>query len=448
MPTILEQYTQAFAKDQLLTQRAGQLFPDGLTSDSRYMQPFPIHIDHAEGAKKWSVSGKELIDYWAGHGALLLGHNPPEVVAAVTRQIQRGTHFSACHPYASEWAKLVIELIPSAERVRFTASGTEANLLALQLARAYTGKHKLLRFAGHYHGWPDALMLGSDLAAETRDRAIPPEVIEQTLVCPPNDIEAVEQYLSADSEIACVILEPTGASSGVIPSNGHFLRQLRALTQAYGVLLIFDEIVTGFRIAPGGAQAHYQVMPDITTLAKVLAGGLPGGAVAGKREILDRLSFVESPNKKVPHLGTFNGNPLSAVAGVAMLNRVKTGQPQKKVNHLAQTLREGLNTIIDQQRLDWVVYGEFSSLKFFIGHGESNLRTTDFDPYQWNYRQLMQRGNTQLYLSLRLGMLLNGVDISLSSAMTTAHSYEDIQKTLMAFEQTIALMKQDKQIRN
>lgn len=444
MPTILERYQQAFDQHRQLAQQANHIFPDGITSDGRYMQPFPIYIERSQDAKKWGIAGKEFIDYWGGNGALLLGHNPPEIVKAVTTQLQQGTHYSACHPLEIEWASLVTELIPAAERVRFTNSGTEANLLAIRLARTYTGKNKLLRFVGHYHGWQDSVILG---AAEVTQPGIPQSIRDMTVVCPPNNIEAVEKCLQADPDIACIILEPTGACSGVIPSNGKFLGQLREITQHYGVVLIFDEIITGFRISPGGAQAYYQVMPDLTTLAKVLAGGLPGGAVAGKKEILNLISKTEqdktAQGTKVSHLGTFNANPLSAAAGIAMLKIVKTSEPHPKINQLADELRLGLNQIIDHYHLDWVVYGEFSCLKFLIGHGVKGLKTADFDPYQWDYQLLMGRGHPELRKNLRCGLLLNGVDISLSSVTTAAHSTEDIQQTIAAFAQTIEWMKSD-----
>ncbi len=448
MPSILEQYRKAFQKDLALAQHARQLLPDGITSASRYSEPFPIYVERAQGSKKWSVGGKELIDYWGGHGALLLGHNPPEIVAAVTAQLQRGTHYGACHPLEIEWAHLIVELIPSAEQVRFTNSGTEANLLAIRLARAYTGKNKLVRFAGHYHGWSDSLILGLEVPLDSAATpGIPPGVIDATIICPPNDLDALEKSLKTDPDIACVILEPTGACSGIVPTDGKFLRQLRETTRAYGVVLIFDEIITGFRLCPGGAQAYYQIIPDLTTLGKILCGGLPGGAVVGKGELLNLLSQNGAKKtgggKSVMHLGTFNANPLSASAGIAMLKIVKTGAPQQKVNRLAEEMRRGLNEVIDQFGLDWAVYGEFSCIKFLIGHGVHGLRAAEFPAHKWDYRQLMRRGSLELRNHLRWGMLLNGVDIALSSVTTAAHSSTDVEQTVAAFEESIHWMKID-----
>jgi len=445
MPTILERYQKTFAKDRELAQAANQLFPDGVTHDSRYMSPFPIYVTRADGSRKWGLEDKTFIDYWAGHGALLLGHNPPEIVEAVTAQMHRGTHYGACHPLELEWGNLIKQLIPSAVRVRFVSSGTEATLMAIRLARTYTGKNKVLKFAGHFHGWHDSLIFGAYPPFDMSVPGIPQEVRDTTILCPPNDIDSVEKYLKTDKDIACVILEPTGASFGIVPTNGMFLQQLREVTQKHGVLLIYDEVITGFRVAPGGAQAHYNVTPDLTTLAKIVAGGLPGGALVGKKEILELISMdAEEEGLKMHHPGTFNANPLTASAGIAMLNIVKTGKPHKQANRIAQKLRNELNNVIDSYRLDWVIYGEFSGIRLLIGHGEKGMRAVDFDPYSWDYRKLKGGNDEVLLRHLRCGLLLNGVDLATNGGMTTAaHTEVDISETVHAFEQTIEWMKAD-----
>ena len=448
MASILQRYQETFQQDRELAQHASQIFPDGVTHDGRHATPFPIYIDRAKGSKKWGIDGREFIDYWSGHGALLLGHSPPEIVEAVMEQMQRGTHYGACHALELEWGDLVIELIPSAECIRFVNSGTEATLMAIRLARTYTGKNKVLKFAGHFHGWHDSVILGAYPPFEVPVPGIPQDVIDTTVIVPPNDIDAVEKCLQADPDIACVILEPTGGSFGVIPTNGEFLAQLREITTDNDVVLIFDEVISGFRVAPGGAQGHYQVTPDLTTLAKILAGGLPGGAVVGKKEILNLLSIEAEQEtkrgKKMPHPGTFNANPLSASAGVTALKIVKTGIPHERVNRVAATLRNGLNALINQHRLDWAVYGEFSAIKFLIGHGVHEIRAADFNPYEWDYRKLKGGGQPELVKNLRWGLQLNGIDISDGGGMTmTAHTDEDIQQTVAAFDQTIEWMKAD-----
>ena len=448
MPTILERYHKVFSKDSELSQKANQLFPDGVTHDGRYMSPFPIYITHADGAYKWGLEDKKFIDYWAGHGALLLGHNHPEIVEAVITQMHRGTHYGACHPLELEWGNLITRLVPSAERVRFVSSGTEATLMAIRLARTYTQKDKVLKFAGHFHGWHDSLIFGAYPPYDRSEPGIPQEVRNATVLCPPNDIEAVEKYLKTDKDIACVILEPTGASFGTVPTDGEFLQQLRDLTDQHGVLLIFDEVITGFRVAPGGAQAHYNVTPDLTTLAKIVAGGLPGGALVGRKEILKLISMeAEEEGMKMHHPGTFNANPLSASAGIAMLKIVKTGKPNAHANRIAQILRESLNNVFDKYGLDWTIYGEFSAIRFLIGHGEKDLRAVDFNPYEWDYKKLKGGNDEQLLTHLRCGLLLNGVDLATNGGMTTAaHTEKDITQTVEAFEKTIEWMKADRLI--
>ncbi len=443
MKTIVERYQKTFSKDSELSQAANQLFPDGVTHDSRYMDPFPIYVSRASGAKKWGINGKEFIDYWAGHGALLLGHGPSEVVGAVAEQMERGTHYGACHALELEWGQLIKHLIPSAERIRFVSSGTEATLMAMRLARTYTGKKKVLKFIGHFHGWHDSLILGAYPPFDMPVPGIPQEVRDTTLLCPPNDIDALEQLLENDSDVACAILEPTGASFGIVPTDGTFLRRLRELTQDYGVLLIFDEVITGFRVSPGGAQAYYGVTPDMTTLAKILAGGLPGGALVGKKAVMELISMkAEERGLKMPHPGTFNANPLSAAAGIAMLNTVKTGEPHKQANRIAQQLRDALNALIDSYLLDWTVYGEFSGIKLLIGHGEKDVRARDFNAYDWDYRKLKGGNDERLLTPLRCGLLLNGVDLASNGGMTTAaHTEADVEHTVQAFAQTIEWMK-------
>lgn len=433
---IIETYQQLFSKDEKLSATAQQVFPDGINSDSRYVLPHPIYVDRANGSKKWAIGGQELIDYWAGHGALLFGHNPPEIVAAVIDQIQKGVHFGACHPLEIEWGKLVQELIPSAELVRFTNSGTEANQQAIQLARAYTGKNKLLAFEGHYHGWLYPVFPTQPLTHNAHTGQV-----DTRIICPPNDINAVKQQLKNDPDIACILLEPTGPCSGVVPIDKVFLQQLRELSHHYGVVLIFDEVITGFRVSAGGAQAYYDVQPDLTTLGKILTGGLSGGAISGKKEILNLISNDEKlrgeNRAKIAHYGTFSANPLSAAAGIAMLKLIKTQAPYQAINTMAATLRLQLNQLFSQHQLDWVAYGEFSCIKFFFGHGQTAIPADEFDATRWDYKKLLSRGNKQVSHLVQKSLLTEGVDISLSSVISAAHTTEDLAQTVASFEKTI-----------
>jgi glutamate-1-semialdehyde 2,1-aminomutase len=329
---LAEAFAERFPRSLAEYQRAASIFPAGITHDSRHSAPYPIYVDHAQGARKWTIEGVELIDYWMGHGALLLGHNNPAVVEAVQAQLARGTHYGASHQLEAAWGELVIRLIPSAERVRFTSSGTEATLMALRLARAATGRSKVIKFQGHFHGWHDYLAVGITPPFDAPNSAgIPAEVLSTVLLAPPNSLRAVRDLLDAHDDVAAVILEPGGGSNGLIAPDLEFLHGLRALTAKRGVVLIFDEVITGFRYARGGAQERYGITPDLTTLAKILAGGLPGGAVAGKAAILDYLDYHDGDAQwnrhgRVAQQGTFNGNPLSAAAGIACLTQVAAGE--------------------------------------------------------------------------------------------------------------------------
>ena len=333
--------------------KAAQFFPSGITHDSRYIEPYGLYIGRAKGPRKWDVDGNCYVDYFGGHGALLLGHGHPKVVQAVHEQIERGTHFGASHETEIAWAEWILKLVPSAERVRFTSSGTEATLMAVRLARAFSGKSKLIRFKHHFHGWHDHMTSGYanhfDGSATT---GVLPGVAGNVLLADQNDAEGLARLLEQHDDIAAAIIEPTGAHGARLPIDPKFLHVLRELTRQHGVLLIFDEVVTGFRVSPGGAQAEYGIKPDLTTLAKILSGGLPGGAVTGRKDILDLLDFQvtkAADREKINHPGTFNANPLSAAAGVAALEVVGTTDACARANRYGDDLRRGINEVFEEE---------------------------------------------------------------------------------------------------
>ena len=265
-----------------LAAKARDLLPSGIAHDGRNMDPYPLYVERALGPVKWDVDNNKYVDYFGGHGALILGHNHPTVMAAVHAALDRGTHFGACHELEVRWAELITQMVPSAERVRFTSSGTEATLMALRLARACTGREKVVRFRGHFHGWNDHMTSGySNHFDGTPTSGVVHGLSDSVLLCDPNDVEGVTRIFNDHKDIAAVILEPTGASFGKMPILPSFLQVLRDLTSQSGTILIFDEVVTGFRVSPGGMQQAVGITPDMTTLAKIVSGGLPGGAVAG-----------------------------------------------------------------------------------------------------------------------------------------------------------------------
>jgi glutamate-1-semialdehyde 2,1-aminomutase len=441
---LTERYEAEFPNSRRLHEQARDLFPNGVTHDLRYLEPFPVYIDRAQGAYKWDVDGHRLIDYWSGHGSILLGHSHPEVVEAVRRQMGRSTHPGACHELEVEWGRWVQQLVPSAQRLRFVSSGTEATLMALRLARIFTNRPRVLKFAGHFHGWHDFVIPAADPPYDGSPvPGVPAEVAAETVVVPPNDPAAVDRALAGDERIGCIILEPTGGHFGAVPVRGDFLRALRELTSRHGRLLIFDEVISGFRVHPGGAQGHYGVTPDLTTLAKVLAGGLPGGCLAGRADVLAALEF--RPGKpKMKHPGTFNANPLSAAAGTATLRLVATGEPCRRANDTARLLRRELNVLFTDRGADWVAYGEFSAFKLLPHYQGPRPAGDDFVPYDGAADKLDGPKNARLVHGFRRGMLVHGVDLPGLSGMTTAaHTMADVERTVAAVAGTLDLLRED-----
>jgi glutamate-1-semialdehyde 2,1-aminomutase len=442
--TLAERFEAEFANSRKLHEQAKTLFPNGVTHDLRYLEPFPIYIERARGSRKWDVDGHELIDFWSGHGSLLLGHSHPEVVAAVQRQMGRSTHPGACHELEIEWGQWVQALVPSAERLRFVASGTEATLMAIRLSRIYTGRPRVLKFAGHFHGWHDFLVPAADPPYDGSPvPGIPPEVAAETVVVPPNDPAVVEQVLAKDATIGCVILEATGGHFGAVPIRGTFLQTLRELCTRYGRLLIFDEVISGFRVHPGGAQGFYGITPDLTTLAKVLAGGLPGGCLAGRADILAGIEF--RPGKpKMKHPGTFNANPLSAAAGSTTLRIVATGEPCRAANEMGRLLRQRLNALFAERGIDWIAYGEFSGFKLLPKYVGPRPTGDDFTPYDGDLNKLDGPKDRRLVHAFRQAMLLHGIDLAGLGGMTTAsHTAADLEQTVTAVAGTIELLCQE-----
>src|SRR5919199_95338 len=433
--TIDEAFRSQFARSAELYRRSRDSIAGGITHDSRNFVPFPIYVERAEGAHKWDADGHELIDHWMGHGALLLGHNYEQVAAALADQVRKGTHYGACHEAEVAWAEQIQKLVPSAESVRFTMSGTEATMLALRDARAYTGREKIIRFAGHFHGWHDYAMAGYQPPFDTpTSTGVPRAVAESMLVAYPNRIESVRELLDAHADqVAAVMIEPGGGSNAIIPTDVQFLKDLRDLTRQRGVVLIFDEVITGFRYSPGGAQQLYGVTPDLTTLAKIVAGGLPGGAVVGRRDILGVQTFKGELHKdrfeRVRQQGTFNANPLSAAAGLTALGIVAEGWATERANQAGEQLRRGLWDALERRGVAGAVLGEASVFQVLLGEGmDEAVRTTDVQ------RLMAGRGAVN---TLRKAMLLNGVDLMRSGGFTSiVHGDREIEYTVEAFNRS------------
>jgi len=449
---IIAAYRAATPGSAAAAEKAARLFPSGVTHDSRYLEPYGLYITRAKGPRKWDVDGNCYVDYFGGHGALLLGHCHPKVVAAVEQQVERGTHFGASHELEIAWAEWVMKLIPSAERVRFTSSGTEATMMALRLARAFTGKSKIIRFKHHFHGWHDHMTSGY---ASHFDGSPTPGVLRGVttglVLAEQNDAVGLARLLDDDDDIAAAILEPTGAHGAQLPIDPAFLVELRELTRQHGVLLIFDEVVTGFRVSPGGAQVEYGIRPDLTTLAKILAGGLPGGAITGRKDILDLLDFQvtkAADREKISHQGTFNANPLSAAAGVAALEIVGTTDACARANRYAETLRRRINEVFEEERVPWAVYGAFSNFHFFTNPGRTAITPTRFDPKAVPAEAFFDKRQAGLVHKFRLAMMTHGVDFSGSPGGITSatHGEAELEDTMTALRKAIRMLKQEREI--
>ncbi|HWO26237.1 MAG TPA: aminotransferase class III-fold pyridoxal phosphate-dependent enzyme [Kofleriaceae bacterium] len=397
----LDSFRQAFAAEAELGERAHRVLAGGSAHDSQTVAPFQPFFVRAQGPFKWGASGRRFVDFWTGHGSLLFGHSFAPVLEAIARQLPLGMHLGGLTPDVVRWAELVCELVPSAERVRFTSSGTEATLLAIRVARAFTGKQQLLKFSGHFHGWHD----------EALAYVCPPEAgglnlgaADQVALADPTDAESVIEFI-AETPVAAVILEPGGGSSGELPFDREFLAALRKGTQEHGTLLIFDEVVSGFRYSPGGVQAMCGVLPDLTVLGKILCGGLPGAAIAGRREIMDvfgKGTRVNDRSARVLHTGTFNANPLAAAAGAVTLEHARDGAAQAAARRAAARIADDVNQAAERRGVDVKLYtNDASILHIMIGAATADATKTPM---------ALHRDHPERYAMLRRALLVEGVD--------------------------------------
>ena len=445
----LTAYVERGPRCRELFEQAKRNTAGGVGHDLRFSFPFPRYIDHAVGSRMWDADGNEYIDYGMGNAACLLGHSPPEVLNAVREVIGNGLHFGMDHPVQVEWAGLIQQLIPSAARVRFVNSGTEGSMLALRVARAFTRRTKVLRFEGHFSGWHDYVGKGAmPPFDESISAGIPPATLD-TIVVIPADLDLVEETLRSDPDIAAVMLEPSGASWGRVPLSPEFNRELRRLTADHGVLLIYDEVITGFRYSPGGYQGLVGITPDMSILGKIMAGGLPAGAVVGRTDIMSLFDFTGDPrhdrHKRIQHLGTFNANPLSAAAGIATLKQVATGRPQAQADRMATLLRDGMEEILERERVAGYAYGDSSGFHVYLeaypGSGATDraeVRTTDAGQLKGI------PGN--VITAFQKNLQIRGVDVlSFTAGVTSAaHSEEDIGETLNVFQDTMQTLVRER----
>lgn len=369
-----EKSTAAFAK-------AKEVIPGGVNSPVRAFKSVginPVIIESAKGCRIKDIDGNEYIDFVSSWGPLILGHANETILEAITKTAQKGTSFGAPTLLETEMAELIVKMVPSVEKVRMVNSGTEATMSALRLARGYTQRSKIIKFAGNYHGHADSFLIKAGSGAITLGLPDSPGVTaaiaQDTLVATYNDLASVEKlFVEQGNDIAAVIVEPVAGNMGVVPPAKGFLEGLRKLTTQYGAVLIFDEVITGFRLAKGGAQEYFGVTPDLTTLGKIIGGGLPVGAYGGKKEIMDMLA----PNGPVYQAGTLSGNPLAMAAGLAMLKTLnETPGFYDELERKAKRLEEGLKANLEKTGVKGIVNRVGSLMTLFF---TDSAQVTSFD---------------------------------------------------------------------
>ncbi len=412
-----------YEKSDRLFECSKQKMPGGVNSPVRAYQAVhrnPVFIDHAKGSKIYDVDGNEYIDYVCSWGPAILGHAPERVIEAVKRECDKGLTFGA--PTEKEYilAELIQENMPSMERIRLVNSGTEAVMSAIRVARGFTGKNKIIKFRGCYHGHSDGLLVKAGSGALTQavpdSLGVPSDYTKHTLVAEYNDEASVEAlFTEYGGDIAAIIVEPVAANMGVVPPKEHFLENLRKIADRYQALLIFDEVITGFRLAPGGAQEYYRIKPDLTTLGKIVGGGMPMAAYGGRKEIME----IVAPEGGVYQAGTLSGNPIATTAGIETLRMIKEEKHfyekiEQSAAQLAGAAREAFG--------DQVCVNQVGSLMcVFFSH----------EPVV-DYESAVQ-SDTEKYASYFNDMLDHGIYLAPSQYeamfISHAHSAEDLEKT-------------------
>ncbi|MGD6853816.1 glutamate-1-semialdehyde 2,1-aminomutase [Bacillus infantis] len=427
---------RSYTKSAEAYNEAKSLMPGGVNSPVRAFKSVnmdPIFMERGKGSKIYDIDGNEYIDYVLSWGPLILGHTNDRVVEGIKKIAELGTSFGAPTIAENELAKLVIERVPSIEIVRMVSSGTEATMSALRLARGYTGRNKILKFEGCYHGHGDSLLIKAGSGVATLglpdSPGVPEGIAKNTITVPYNDMESVKYAFEQFGEdIAGVIVEPVAGNMGVVPPLPGFLEALRDITSEYGTLLIFDEVMTGFRVGYHCAQGYYGVTPDITCLGKVIGGGLPVGAYGGKAEIMERIA----PSGPIYQAGTLSGNPLAMTAGYETLSQL-TPESYKEFERKADRLEEGLYAAAKKHDIPLTVNRAGSMIGFFFTNEEvinyEKAKTSNLDYFASYYREMANEG-VFLPPSQFEGLFLS-----------TAHTDEDIEKTLNAAELAFSKLK-------
>jgi glutamate-1-semialdehyde 2,1-aminomutase len=419
-------------KSKILYEKAQKLMPGGVNSPVRAFKPYPFFTAYAKGSKLYDVDGNVYIDYCLAYGPLILGHAHPRIIEAVKEQLEKGTMYGTPTEGEVKLAELIIDAVPCVEMIRLVNTGTEATMHAIRAARGYTGRDKIVKFEGCYHGAHDYVLVKAGSGVTTfgapTSLGVPEDTVRNTIVLPFNDLESFEKAIQQNrDEIAAVIIEPVIGNAGVILPKDGYLQEIRKITEEEGIVLIFDEVITGFRLALGGAQEYYGVIPDMATLGKIIGGGFPIAAYGGKREIME----LVSPLGKIYQASTFSGNPISVTAGLTTLNILLENKDAiyESLERAGNKIKRGLLDIVEDVGITAQINGIASMFQiFFTDHPVLNYedaRRSDKDRFMQYQRQLMKRG----------------VFIPPSQFETcfisTAHTDEDLTKTLEAMESAI-----------
>ena len=418
-------------KSEELFKESKKFLPGGVDSPVRAYKPYPFFAERAKGSKIIDVDGNSYIDYCLAYGPMVLGHANPEIMAEVVMQLKNGSAYGVPTEKEIELAKLVVDKVPCADMVRFVNSGTEATMSAIRLARAATGRNKIIKFEGAYHGAHDYVLVksGSGAAGLPDSPGVPEETTQNTILIPFNNEDAIIEVIKNEGDsIAAIILEPIMGNIGFIPPMKGFLEFLRKLASDNSIILIFDEVITGFRIAEGGAQEYFGIKPDLVTFGKILGGGFPIGALSGKRELMEMLA----PSGSVYQAGTFNGNPISVTAGLATLKQLGSSF-YSEMNSKGKRLRGGIKDILDDNALNYQVAGLSSMFQIYLTEKEvwnyDDAKTSDTDKFSIYFRKLLEEG---------VFIPPSQFECCFLSLM---HNDEDIQKTLEIIDKGIKSIK-------
>ncbi len=420
-------------RSNALYRRALELIPGGVNSPVRAFKAIgtpPVFIERAKGSKLWDVDGNEYIDYVGSWGPMIMGHAHPRVLSALRKTAPKGTSFGAPTPLEVELANEIRKAFPSMELVRMVSSGTEAVMSAIRVARGYTGRNKILKFEGCYHGHGDSLLVKAGSGATTfgipDSLGVPEELARHTLTAPYNDLERVrflvDQY---PEQIACIIVEPIAGNMGVVLPEKGFLEGLRKVCDEKGILLLFDEVITGFRVAYGGAQELYAIKADLTCLGKIIGGGLPVGAYGGREEIMEKVA----PLGGVYQAGTLSGNPMAMAAGIATLQYLKTQKVYKDLEKKTAYFVEKIEEITEERRIPISINFATGMLTLFFTEGPVRDYTT------------AKMSNTKRFAQFFIEMLEQGVYLPPSQYeawfFSLAHTQKDLDQTLEACDKAL-----------